>query len=154
MTPATKLLTFLLCAAPAAQIQAQALDGRYKLTETAQCIPGADDGILRIEDDILYGAEARCRMTNPLDVTDMDATLYDMVCLGEGTGWQERALLMRAATGGLILVWDGYAFEYEACPAPPKRPTPRPEGSAPDLPVSMSADPAMRPRPRPLTTRD
>ena len=68
---------------------------------------------------------------NPLDLRDMDATLYDMICTGEGAAWQERAMLMRAASGGLILVWDGYAFEYEACPEPTIRPRPRPAPANP-----------------------
>ncbi|MEM1432120.1 MAG: hypothetical protein AAGG09_21900 [Pseudomonadota bacterium] len=128
MTSPTHRLCLVLIASvlPTA---ATALDGRYKLTETAQCSAVDDAGILRIEDGMLYGAESRCRMTNPLDVRDMNASLFDMICIGEGTGWEERALLMRAASGGLILVWDGYAFEYEACPKPPVRPRARP-GSA------------------------
>ena len=118
----------LACLAAAAG--AEARDGRYKMTSDARCDGPDEAGILRIEDGILHGAESRCRMTNPLDVRDMDATLYDMVCIGEGTGWEERALLMRAASGGLILLWNGYAFEYEACPVPPRRPRPRPAAAA------------------------
>ncbi|MEM6739305.1 MAG: hypothetical protein AAF646_04255 [Pseudomonadota bacterium] len=111
----------------AAAMEAVALDGRYKLTESAQCDAANDLGLLRIEDGVLYGAESRCRMTNRLDIRDMNGALFDMICIGEGSGWEERAILVQAASGGLILVWDGYAFEYEACPKPPVRPRPRPE---------------------------
>jgi len=124
--PTLRTLLPLLALAIAAPVAATALEGRYKLTEGARCDAEDGAGLLRIENGVLYGARSRCRMTSPSDVRDMNATLYDMVCIGEGTGWEERALLMRAASGGLILVWEGYAFEYEACPEPPVRPRARP----------------------------
>jgi len=46
----------------------------------------------------------------------MDAVLYDMVCESEGSSFTERAMAMHAADGGLILVWNGFAFKYERCP--------------------------------------
>ena len=58
-------------------------------------------------------------MTRPVNVRDMDAVLYDMECSGDGTDWIRRAMLMNASDGGLILVWDGYAFKYDRCPADP-----------------------------------
>jgi hypothetical protein len=104
------------------------MDGRYMLTREADCSDlSASEGLLRIEDGVFYGAESECRMTNGLDVRGMDAMLYDMVCTGEGLTWQERAMVMRGADGGLILVWDGYAFAYPACPGPLSRPRPRPD---------------------------
>ncbi|RDC74033.1 hypothetical protein DLJ49_04980 [Rhodovulum sp. 12E13] len=106
---------------------AEEYDGRYRIVPGADCAaPEGDPGILRIEDDVLYGAESVCRMTDPVDVRDMDATLYDMVCTGEGMAWRERAMLMHGAEDELVLVWDGYAFAYPACPEAPIRPRPRP----------------------------
>lgn len=102
-----------LCAGAAA---ASPFDGVWRATPTAQCDGTAGDGaILRIEDDTLYGAGAECRMTRPVNVRDMDAMLYDMVCAGDETTFTERALMLNAADGGIVLVWNGYAFKYEAC---------------------------------------
>ncbi len=147
MTHAAPLAAALI----ALTLPAQAMDGRYKLTEAAQCLADNDDGILRIEEGVLYGAESRCRMTNPLEVRAMDAMLYDMVCIGEGTGWEERALLMRAASGGLILLWDGYAFEYDACPGTTARPKPRTADAGPAAPATLKVERTAPPPPRPTS---
>lgn len=95
-------------------------DGTYRQNANADCgLVGVDGGALKIEDGIFYGVESQCRMTRPVNVVDMDATLYTMVCSGEGTSWTERAMVMDAAEGdGIIMVWNGYAFRYESCVAP------------------------------------
>lgn len=92
-------------------------DGVYKQVANADCaVIGVDGGSLKIEDGIFYGVETECRMTRPVNVVDMDATLYTMQCSGEGESWSERALLMTQAGGdGLIMVWNGYAFVYDKC---------------------------------------
>jgi hypothetical protein len=116
-----------LAVAPGASADAQGYDGRYRLEPGADCAaPDGSPGLLRIEDDVLYGAESACRMTNPVEVRDMDATLYDMQCTGDGSAWAERALVMRGAENELVLVWNGYAFAYPACPLRPVRPRARP----------------------------
>ena len=91
-------------------------DGRYRLSAEADCSAGA--GVLRIGEGMLYGVDSTCRMTDPVDVLNLDATLYVMECSGEGATWTERAMLMRAAEGeGIYLMWRGYAFRYDLCPA-------------------------------------
>jgi hypothetical protein len=81
---------------------------------------GVDGGSLKIDDCIFYGVEMECRMTRPVSVVNMDATLYTMSCSGDGEIWAERAKLMSDAQddGGIIMVWDGYAFRYSRCPNP------------------------------------
>ncbi len=111
-----------LCIAPAAAFaQADvAFDGLWRPSPTAACeYTGADGGALKIEDDVLYGVENRCTMTRPVNVRDMAAVLYDMECTGEGTEFTGRAMFMTAADGGLILVWDGFAYKYDACEGDP-----------------------------------
>ena len=95
-------------------------DGVYKQTANAECaLVGVDGGSLKIEDNIFYGVEVECRMSNPVDVDQMDATLYEMQCSGEGESWTERAMLMADAEDtGLYMVWNGYAFRYDRCEAP------------------------------------
>ena len=92
-------------------------DGTYKQVANADCANvGVDGGALRIEDGIFYGVEVECRMTLPVDVLQMDATLYTMQCSGDGQVWTERAMIMDAAEDdGIIMVWNGYAFAYETC---------------------------------------
>ena len=92
-------------------------DGTYKQVANADCANvGVDGGALKIEDGIFYGVEVECRMTKPVDVVQMDATLYTMKCSGEDQVWTERAMLMDAAEGdGIIMAWNGYAFAYARC---------------------------------------
>ena len=92
---------------------------------------------------MLQGEESTCRLTNPVDVRAMRATLYDMLCTGADSTWAERAILMMGAEGDLILVWDGYAFAYPACPKPTIRPRARP---APPPSPAMVERPRSRPR--------
>ena len=99
-------------------VAATPYDGVYKQNANAECaLVGVDGGALEIKDNIFYGVETECRMTRPVNVVDMDATLYTMQCTGEGSSWTERAMLMKPAgdADGLIMIWNGYAFAYDAC---------------------------------------
>lgn len=92
-------------------------DGIYRQNANAECaLVGADGGSLEIREGIFYGVEVECRMTRPVSVVNMDATLYTMQCSGEGQSWSERAMLMQdAEDDGIIMIWDGYAFRYSRC---------------------------------------
>ena len=92
-------------------------DGYYKQVANADCANvGVDGGTLLIEDGIFYGVEVECRMTQPVNVLEMDATLYTMQCSGGDQVWTERAMIMdNAEDDGIIMVWNGYAFAYDAC---------------------------------------
>lgn len=94
-------------------------DGTYRQNANAECgLVGVGGGALKIKDGIFYGVEVECRMTRPVQVVNMDATLYTMQCSGEDQVWTERAMLMNDAEtdGGIIMLWDGYAFRYSRCP--------------------------------------
>ena len=116
MTRKIHTLGLVLTALPA-MLCASPYDGVYKQTEMAECaLVGADGGSLKIENDIFYGVEVSCRLTDPVEVEDMDATLYQMQCTGEGETWTERAMLMQDADAtGIYMIWRGYAFRYERC---------------------------------------
>jgi hypothetical protein len=92
-------------------------DGVYKQVANADCANiGVDGGALKIEDGIFYGVEVECRMTRPVDVLQMDATLYTMQCSGGDQIWTERAMLMDSAEDdGILMIWNGYAFAYAVC---------------------------------------
>ena len=94
-------------------------DGIYRQNANAECaLVGADGGSLEIREGIFYGVEVECRMSRPVNVVNMDATLYTMQCSGDGQSWSERAMLMNSAEDdGIIMIWDGYAFVYSRCPA-------------------------------------
>lgn len=94
-------------------------DGVFKQNANAECaLVGVDGGSLKIEENIFYGVEVECRMTLPVDINDMDATIYTMECSGEGQTWTERAILMNdAEKDGVLMIWDGYAFRYDRCEA-------------------------------------
>jgi len=108
--------TVMIVALPAA-VLAGPYDGIYKQVANAECsLVGVDGGSLKIENDIFYGVEVECRMTKPVSVVDMDATLYTMQCSGGDQSWTERAMLMNSKeSDGLIMVWNGYAFIYDRC---------------------------------------
>ena len=95
-------------------------DGVYKQTANADCgLVGADGAAVEIREGIFFGVEIQCRMTRPVNVVDMEATLYTMQCSGTGQNWTERAMVMRRAdAAGIIMLWDGYAFVYDACEQP------------------------------------
>lgn len=111
-------LCVLVLALPAIAF-AGPFDGTYKQVANAECsLVGVDGGSLKIEDGIFYGVEVECRMTKPVSVNDMDATLYTMQCSGGDQSWTERAMLMESKENdGLIMVWNGYAFIYDRCAA-------------------------------------
>lgn len=94
-------------------------DGTYRQAANADCgLVGVDGASIRIADGIFYGVESECRLTQPVNVVDMDATLYSLQCTGEGSQWTERVMLMLAKDeDALIMVWNGYAFKYSRCPA-------------------------------------
>lgn len=108
----------MLCvAALPTLLAADPFDGIYKQTAQAECsLVGVDGGSLRIADSIFYGVEVECFMSDPVEVTDMDAVIYQMHCSGEDETWTERAMLMPdAEDGGLYMIWKGYAFRYDRC---------------------------------------
>ena len=112
LTLGLALLPALLAASP--------YDGVYKQTANAECaLVGVDGGALKIEDEIFYGVEVECRMTNPVEIEDMKATIYEMQCSGGDAAWSEQAILMPDAEDtGLYMIWSGYAFRYDRCDVP------------------------------------
>jgi hypothetical protein len=93
-------------------------DGTYRQAANAECgLVGVDGGALQIAGGVFTGVGMTCEMTRPVNVLDMDATLYTMECTGDGQSWSERAMLMRDAQGGgIFMIWNGYAFRYGRCP--------------------------------------
>lgn len=115
------LLAAALCALvlPVA-VLAGPYDGVFKQVANADCgLVGLDGGSVEIKDNIFRGVDVDCDMSDPVNVVNMDATLFNMNCSGSDQVWTERAMLMRdKETNGLIMIWNGYAFVYDACTIP------------------------------------
>ena len=75
---------------------------------------GSDGGALAIRDGKLVGVETVCEMSNPVNVRDMDAVLYDLECESEGESTTERMLVARSDTG-VIVLRNGFAAEWRTC---------------------------------------
>lgn len=74
-----------------------------------------------IQDSIFDTCEETCRMTNPVNVNDMDAVLYYVECRGDwGSPPTERRLFMRYEDGDdttkALVLDDGGVTELERCP--------------------------------------
>ena len=107
-----------LIAALAAQAGATPYDGLYRpgfggwTCERDQL--GMIGGSLGILDEAIHGLENTCRLSNPTPVRDMDATLYDESCEGEGMTSGGRVMVMRSEDG-VIIVRDGSVTEWLRC---------------------------------------
>ncbi len=129
-----RIWPMIYAAALPGMVAATPYDGTYRQRANADCAQvGVDGGALRIANDTFYGVEVECSMTRPVDVLDMDATLYTMNCSGEDQDWTERVMLMTAADGdGIFIIWNGYAFRYDHCPMS-------------EIPLQTDVTPEMRP---------
>jgi hypothetical protein len=106
------ILAVLLAASPLA---AQGLDGNYSTGPQACGDPG-NDGAMAIRGSRIEFWESRCELRDPTAIRDMpSATLFDLVCSGEGETWTYRALLMPSSEG-LVLLREGFATVYARCP--------------------------------------
>lgn len=75
---------------------------------------GQDGGALAIREGKLIGVENTCEMSNPVNVRDMDAALYDLTCQAEGETTSQRVLIARSDTG-VIVLRDGFAANWSLC---------------------------------------
>ena len=107
-----RFLLALLLATPLAA-QETPYDGNYRPlydSGTWDCKSvGQDGGALRIGAGKFFGVESTCSLRNATNVRDMDATLYDMTCEGEGDVWTRRVMIMERE-GGIAMIYDGGIF--------------------------------------------
>ena len=113
----TRILSICLALVPAAAMaQDYSFEGLWRSDPAEACVYTGEAGsALRIDETTLAGATATCEMSEPVNVNDMQAVLYNMTCEGGNETFDSRAMLMSAADGGLYLVWDGYVFKYDSC---------------------------------------
>lgn len=77
---------------------------------------GMDGGALEVRDGMFFGVESACELTNPVTVRDLDATLFDAVCSGEGESYGYRMMLMRTANGIATVRSGGEMSRLIRCP--------------------------------------
>ena len=46
-----------------------------------------DGGPVKIKDDVFFGVEMGCELSNPTKISGMSATIYDAKCSGEREHW-------------------------------------------------------------------
>ena len=73
-----------------------------------------DGGAVGVKFDSLMGVENICRLSRPVNVVNMDATLYDATCTAEGTEYSERVMLMKTEDG-IAVIRDGSVAEWTTC---------------------------------------
>ena len=100
--------------------EATQFDGTYSIAgDVSVCIVGEGDvagAALRIHDGVLESIESQCQLTNPTNIRDMDAILFDMVCSGEGMEWTDRVFMKRMPDQSLLIVSNGFFNSYPRCP--------------------------------------
>ena len=77
---------------------------------------GIDGGALAVEGETLKAVENTCTLTDPVEVRDMAAVLYDASCTGEGGESQGRIMLM-THDFGIYVVRDGFVLDWIRCEA-------------------------------------
>ena len=109
---------FLICTLPL-PLAATPYDGVFRpnfdFAESWDCTTlGAEGGAVGVEGDKLIGVENTCTLTDPVEVRDMNATLYDADCTGEGETVRARVMLM-AHDYGIYVIRDGFVSDWLRC---------------------------------------
>lgn len=92
----------------AAPLAADQYDGIYRpdqpWAESWNCSDvGSDGGAMAVQDGWFYGVESACKLTNPVNVRDLPATLFDAECSAEGETYTQRVMLMSTARGVVLV---------------------------------------------------
>lgn len=75
---------------------------------------GQPGGAVAVDGGTLFGVENTCTLSNPVQVRDMPAMLFDAECAGEGEVSRRRVMLMHADFG-LYLITSGFVAEWQRC---------------------------------------
>lgn len=104
-----------ICLIWASASSAGPFDGTYQFEGWSCANIGEDGGALAIQDNMFFGVENTCELTNPTPVRDMDAILYDAKCAGEGETYSQRLMIMRTSDG-VAIIQDGWVSDVKSCP--------------------------------------
>ena len=114
-----RVVAFLVAAALPAVALAGPFDGLYRpnydWASAWDCTSvGRDGGALEVADDTLTAVENACTLAAPVEVTGMNAVLYDATCTGEGEETTGRIMLMVHAFG-IYVIRDGLVLDWLRC---------------------------------------
>lgn len=77
---------------------------------------GQKEGALSVKDGRLEAAGTACVLTDPVEVTGMEAVLYNAACTGETGETEGRVMLMRHEFG-IYVIRDGLVLDWIGCEA-------------------------------------
>ncbi len=106
-----KSATFFMAVTLATPLYAGQYDGKYRpdhdWASGWDCETTAmDGGAIEFTGDKLWEVESLCTLSNPTQIRDMNATLYDADCANEGESFKQRLLVM-ATKAGVAIIRDG-----------------------------------------------
>lgn len=100
----------------ASSVIAGEFDGIYAPNATWDCkAVGMDHGAWEIKDNTMEMTETGCTMSNPVNVRNMDAVLFDLACVESEFEWSSRVMLMHT-DDGLLAISKGNATRWKRCP--------------------------------------
>ncbi|MEX3016027.1 hypothetical protein [Gymnodinialimonas hymeniacidonis] len=106
-------ISAVLLVAAAASASAQVANGRYQI---GACTTHPEEQIVRLENNVLYGYESVCTLSNPVPVDGTDGYSYVANCEGEGHTWQSNLFLIPLQDGQVLrLIRDGNVLDYNRC---------------------------------------
>ena len=71
--------------------------------------------MLEITETTYFGYEDTCELTNPVNIRDMDAILFDAVCHGEGGNKTSRLMIAVEGENQIMLHQHGFTTLLETC---------------------------------------
>lgn len=73
------------------------------------------DTMLEFTETTYFGFEDTCELTNPVNIRDMDAVLFDAVCNGEGGEKTSRLMIAAEGDERIMLHQHGFTTIFETC---------------------------------------
>ncbi|HHC29848.1 MAG TPA: hypothetical protein ENK80_04705 [Rhodobacterales bacterium] len=94
-------------------------DGRYRpnydWAESWDCrSAGAPGGALMISGDTYLAPGANCTLSDPVEVRDMTAVLYDIACDGPDGPERQRVMILAHAFG-IYVIAEGLVLDWLRC---------------------------------------
>lgn len=109
---------FTLALMSASSLAAQSLDGLYfdDYSDPAEACSqfGMTDAAIEIESNRVTFFETVCTLSNPVDIREMPATIYEAACNMEGEMSNERMIIYEVL-GGIAILHAGAARTYMRC---------------------------------------
>lgn len=76
---------------------------------------GSDGGALAVREDVFYGVQSACLLTNPVAVNGTSGVLYEAQCNAEVMSYSKRMMLMLVPKG-LAAIEDDDGNPLRRCP--------------------------------------